>query len=147
MFLGTYEHAIDAKGRVSVPKKFLEHFREPGQRRMFFATKGFDRCIALYTSEGWDAAVAKVRKNQMDDDEAHRAFKRTFFSLASELEVDSSGRVLLPAKLRASAEIGDDAVFVGVDDHLEIWSAKGWKAHEERHETRFEEHAKGIFRA
>jgi MraZ protein len=146
VFVGSYTHAIDAKGRLSVPKKFLDHFRDPGQGRMFFATQGLDGCVFLFPKEQWETVVAQVRANSLGSEEA-RAFSRRFFASTRELEVDAAGRVLLPKELREFAEIGDEALFVGVDTRLELWSPKRWGAHDDRHGPRYEEHAKGIFRA
>ena len=146
MFVGSYQHTIDAKGRLNVPKKFLDHFRAPGESRMFFATQGLDGCVFLFPPEEWDAVVAQVRANSLGSEEA-RAFSRKFFASTRELEVDAAGRVLLPKELRDFAAIGNDALFVGVDTRLELWSPERWAAQDGRNGMRYEEHAKGIFRA
>lgn len=146
MFVGSYQHTIDAKGRLNVPKKFLDHFRQPGESRMFFATQGLDGCVFLFPPEEWQTVVAQVRANSLGSEEA-RAFSRKFFASTRELEVDAAGRVLLPKELRDYAGIGDVAQFVGVDTRLELWAPQRWEAHDGTHGSKYEEHAKGIFRA
>jgi len=146
VFVGSHTHAIDTKGRVSVPKRFLDHFRAPGDPRMFFATVGLDGCIFLLPQAEFDAMAATVRAASIGSEEA-RAFGRRFFSSTRELEVDAAGRILMPKELRDSAAIGDEVLFVGVDTRIELWSPQRWATHDARHGDRYEEHAKGIFRA
>ncbi len=146
MFVGSYTHAIDAKGRISVPRKFLDHFREVGEARMYFATQGLDGCVFLFPREQWGSVVEQVRSNSLGSEEA-RAFSRRFFASTRELDVDSAGRVLLPKELREYAGIGSEALFVGVDTRIELWAPARWATQDDRHGPRYEEHAKGIFRA
>lgn len=146
MFVGSYTHAIDAKGRINVPKKFLDQLHGPGESRMFFATRGLDGCLFLFPPQEWEAVVAQVRQNSLGSEEA-RAFARRFFALTRELEVDAAGRVLLPKELRDAAAIGDDALFVGVDTRVELWSPQLWASHDAQHGAKYEDHAKGVFRA
>ena len=146
MFVGTYTHTIDAKGRINVPRKFLDAFRDPAEARMFFATQGLDGCVFLFPKSQWDLVVVQVRNNSLGSEEA-RAFSRRFFASTRELEVDGTGRILLPKELRDFAGIATDAQFIGVDTRIELWSPQRWAAHDDRHGPKYEEHAKGIFRA
>lgn len=146
MYVGSYTHAIDAKGRINVPRKFLEAFHDASDARMFFATQGLDGCVFLFPKPAWQTVVEQVRNNSLGSEEA-RAFSRRFFASTRELDVDSAGRILLPKELRDFAGIGNDALFVGVDSRIELWSPSRWATHDERHGPKYEEHAKGIFRA
>jgi MraZ protein len=146
VFVGSYRHTIDAKGRVNVPRKFLDHFHPSSTERRFFATQGLDGCVFVFPHEHWDSVVAQVRGSSLGDEEA-RAFSRRFFASTRELEVDAAGRVLLPKELRDFARIGDEVLFVGVDTRIELWSPERWERQDGLHGPRYEEHAKGIFRA
>jgi MraZ protein len=146
VFVGSYTHAIDAKGRISVPRRFLDAFREPSEPRMFFATQGLDGCVFLFPKHEWEKVVVQVRTSSLGSEEA-RAFSRRFFASTRELDIDAAGRILLPKELREYGGIGGEAIFVGVDTRIELWSPERWAVQEERHGPRFEEHAKGIFRA
>jgi len=145
VFVGSYTHAIDAKGRINVPRKFLDPFRAD-QPRVFFATQGLDGCVWLFLREQFDAVVAQVRSSSLGSEEA-RAFSRRFFGSTRELDVDASGRILLPRELREFGGIGDDAKFVGMDTRIELWAPARWERQAGQHEAKYEEHAKGIFRA
>lgn len=146
MFVGSYTHAIDAKGRINVPRRFLDPLESSGEARRFFATQGLEGCVFLFLKVQWLAVVEQVRANSLGSEEA-RAFSRRFFASTRELDVDSAGRILLPKELRDFAGIGAEALFVGVDTRIEIWSPARWSNHDARHGPKYEEHAKGIFRA
>ena len=146
MFVGTFKHSIDTKGRVNVPKRFLDHFRDPNQVRTFFVTQGFDGCLSLYTQESFEDVVRRVRENSVGDAQV-RAFQRRLYGKTRELEIDAAGRVLLPADLRELAGLSDEALFIGVDDRIELWSPERFSKQDGDHAARFEENAKGIFRA
>ena len=146
MFVGSYKHAIDAKGRINVPRKFLDSFQDAGAARMFFATQGLDGCVFLFPKSEWTSVVEQVRNNSLGSEEA-RAFSRRFFASTRELDVDTAGRILLPKELRDFAGITAEAQFVGVDTRIELWSPQRWSLHDQLHGPKYEEHAKGIFRA
>ena len=116
MFMGEYNHTIDAKGRLIVPSKFREALGDE-----FVVTKGMDGCLFVFDNSEWQAFVKKLRDLPMIDKEA-RQFTRFFLAGAASLEVDKQGRILLPAVLREFAGITKDAVLVGVGSRVEIWS-------------------------
>jgi MraZ protein len=143
MFFGQYRHAIDAKGRLSVPKKYLEPFRDSDRVRKFFGTRGLDRCVFLFLGEQWDRVVAQVRRAALGSEKA-RGFGREFFSMARDLPVDASGRILLPKEYRQLAGIDSEVVLVGVDQRIEIWSPAAWDEEMARNSESYEESAVDI---
>lgn len=140
MFLGNYRHALDSKGRVSVPKKFLEAFQDPGRARMFFATRGLEGCVFLFLGEAWEELVSQVRKTSLGSPEA-RSFGRQWFSFARELPLDGTGRILLPKEYRELTGITSEAVLVGVDSRIELWAPDKWEEEERRNHAGYEEFA------
>ena len=146
MFLGTYKHTLDAKGRLSVPKRFLEPLADPGRGRLFFGTRGLEPCVFLFLPEVWQSVVTQVRQASLGSEDA-RGFSRLFFSMARELPVDGSGRILLPAEYREIAGIDRDVLLVGVDTRVELWSPERWQSEQERNESSFEQQAREIFQA
>lgn len=121
MFMGEYNHTLDAKGRLIIPAKFRETLGDA-----FIVSKGMDGCLFVFTNEEWEGFAEKLRSLPMIDKEA-RQFTRYFLSGATEVEVDKSGRVLLPSVLREFAGISKDAVLVGVGSRVEIWSKELWE--------------------
>ena len=116
MFMGEYNHSVDAKGRLIVPSKFREQLGNE-----FVVTKGLDGCLFVYTKEEWHNIEEKFRGISMTSKDA-RKFSRFFFAGAAALELDKQGRILLPANLREYAGIDKEVVSVGVFSRVEIWS-------------------------
>ena len=116
MFMGEYNHSIDAKGRMIVPAKFREQLGNE-----FVVTKGLDGCLFVYSNEEWHRIEENLRDKPLTSREA-RKFMRFFFAGAATCEVDKQGRILLPANLREYAGIDKEVVSVGVYSRVEIWS-------------------------
>lgn len=121
MFMGEYNHTIDAKGRLIIPSRFREVLGDE-----FVVTKGMDGCLFVFADPEWQAFEEKLRNLPMIDKEA-RQFTRFFLAGAASVEVDKQGRVLLPAVLREFAGITKEAVLVGVGSRVEIWSKDRWE--------------------
>ena len=115
MFMGEYNHTIDAKGRLIIPSKFREILGDA-----FVVTKGLDGCLFVYDNEEWKLFEEKLRSLPITNKEA-RKFVRFFLAGAAEAEVDKQGRILIPNVLREFAELIKDVVLVGVGSRIEIW--------------------------
>ena len=116
MFMGEYNHTIDAKGRLIVPSKFRESLGDT-----FVVTKGLDGCLFVYDNEEWNAFEEKLKSLPITNKEA-RQFVRFFLAGAAEVEVDKQGRILIPNVLREFAGLAKDVALVGVGSRIEIWS-------------------------
>lgn len=125
MFMGEYQHNIDAKGRIIFPVKFRERLGSG-----FVATKGLDGCLFVYTSSEWEIIEEKLRQLPTASKDA-RAFVRFFFSGAIELDCDKMGRVLLPTNLREYAALEKEIVTIGVGGRIEVWDSERWKKYNE----------------
>lgn len=123
MFMGEYEHTIDAKSRLIVPAKFREELGDT-----FVVTKGLDNCLFVYPMEEWKTLEKTMRGLPFTKSDA-RAFSRFFFSGANECDVDKQGRVLIPASLRKYAQLEKDVVIIGVASRVEIWSKELWETY------------------
>ncbi len=121
MFMGEYNHSIDAKGRLIVPSKFREQLGA-----QFVVTKGLDGCLFVYSKEEWERIETTFREKPLTSKDA-RKFMRFFFAGAADCEVDKQGRILIPNNLREYAAIDKDVVSVGVLSRVEIWSKERWE--------------------
>ena len=121
MFMGEYNHTIDAKGRLIIPAKFREVLGDE-----FVVTKGMDGCLFVFDNSEWQAFAEKLRSLPMIDKEV-RQFTRFFLAGAASVEVDTHGRILIPSVLREFANITKDAVLIGVVSRIEIWSKDRWE--------------------
>lgn len=123
---GTYEHSVDAKGRLFIPAKLREELGVT-----FYLAMGVDECLAIYPQETWNRFTEKFASLPM----SQSAAMRPLFANASKCELDSQGRIVIPQKLRKYAGLEKDAVIIGVNDRAEIWSAETWNAREEEEMT------------
>ena len=131
MFMGEYNHTIDAKGRLIVPSKFRATLGDT-----FVVTKGLDGCLFVYDNEEWGIFEEKLKSLPITNKEA-RQFVRFFLAGAAEVEVDKQGRILVPNVLREFAELNKDVVLIGVASRIEIWSKErfeGMTAYEDMDE-------------
>ena len=123
MFMGEYNHTIDAKGRMIVPSKFREQLGNE-----FVVTKGLDGCLFVYPNEEWHNIEEKFRNVPLTTKDA-RKFSRFFFAGAATCELDKQGRILIPPVLREFADLQKDVVSVGVLNRIEIGAkTTGWIA-------------------
>ena len=120
MLIGEYLHTLDNKKRVAVPAKFR---KELGKRAVI--TKGLDGCLVIYPFEEWRQVAEKLSALPTGQ-QNNRDFVRILLASASETEIDSLGRILIPEYLKNHAELGEKIVIVGVYKRLEIWNEKRW---------------------
>ena len=123
MFRGRYRHALDSKGRLSIPSKFREVLAEQFDERLIVTN--FDQCLWGYPVPEWRELERKVGALPQFMEEV-KALQRVFISAAVECPIDKQGRILLPPELREYAQIDRDVVLVGMTKRIEIWSKERW---------------------
>ncbi len=123
MLMGSYNHKLDGKGRTVLPSRFREELGTS-----VVATIGIDSCIALYPTDRWEELLLKLKDLSSFKKKA-RDFRRVLLSMATEQEIDSTGRILLPALLRDYAGAEQEIILIGAEDHIEVWDAKKWEEH------------------
>ena len=126
MFLGRFAFTVDSKGRLAVPARF-----RAGLTSGLVLTRSVDPCLALYPMEAWTPLAERIDALSIADPDS-RAFRRLVFAEAANLELDSQGRILVPAALRDYAGIERDVVVIGVHSFVEIWGADRWERQAER---------------
>jgi MraZ protein len=127
LFLGEYDHALDERGRVTLPRKIRQ---ELGEREIVLS-RGFDTCIFGFDRESWEKEATKQLEAPVTEEKA-RAIRRYMFAGAEKVEVDKLGRILLPALLKEYARIGRIVMVIGAGDHFEIWDKENWEAYEKK---------------
>lgn len=121
MFIGEYLHIIDLKNRISLPAKFRK-----GLGRVVVVTRGLDHCLYVYSRKAWERE-AQTYAEGVNGSAARRGLARLFLAGSSEVEMDGSGRVLIPEHLKTFAGIKEKAIIAGVADRVEIWEEGAWK--------------------
>lgn len=121
MFLGQFYHNLDDKGRLTVPSRFREKLSSGGA----YVMQGFEKNLMVLPELTFEAVSHRVQKMSMTDPTA-RLLRRLLFSTADRVEMDKSGRILLPQFLRQSASLDTGVVVVGGGDYFEIWAPEEW---------------------
>lgn len=120
MFMGEYNHTLDAKGRLIVPSKFRDLLGEE-----FVVTKGLDKCLFVFTEDKWNDVIDSIDNLPITKGKA-RQFSRFLIGGAATCEIDKQGRILIPQNLREYAGLDKDAMLVGVGNRIEIWNKEAW---------------------
>ena len=125
LFLGEYDHALDERGRVTLPRKIRQ---ELGDEREVVLARGFDTCIFGFDISSWVHEAGKHLETPVTDEKA-RSLRRYLFSGAQKADIDKLGRILLPAQLKEYASISRSVFIIGAGDHFEIWDRKRWETY------------------
>jgi MraZ protein len=139
LLTGTHIRALDDKKRLVLPKRVREQLGEP---ETMFVAPGPDQCLWLYTQTGLEQFAGKLDQAPATDAEA-RVFRRLYFAQTEAVDLDRSGRMLIPERLLQFAALRHDVILIGVRDHLELWDAKRWQRYLSDHASRFDSVAEG----
>ena len=122
MLLGTHDHTLDDKNRLTLPAKFRESFGDG-----LVVARGFEGCLRAFRREDWDGHV-ESRLAPLDPlSKETRRLQRFYFAHATESNLDKQGRVMIPAPLLELAGISKEVVVIGMRDHVEIWDRATWR--------------------
>jgi MraZ protein len=127
LFVGTYEHTIDAKQRLAIPADVRQQLEAAGQRALYCVLiEG--PTLALYTESGFAKRADELDHSERPADEV-LLYERMFYSNAARIELDAQGRVRIPERLLATASLDREVVLIGVKDHLELHDRQTWNQH------------------
>ena len=121
-FIGQFPVRLDAKNRAFMPAGFRRLLQQSGQQTLVVRKDYFENCLVVYPASQWQEEIAGVRAklNRFDGDQ--QMVYRKLVSEAQELQLDSNGRLLLPQALLDKVGIKQDALFVGMEQTIEIWA-------------------------
>lgn len=125
-FLGTYDHTLDAKNRLTVPVKFRGPLGDGA-----IVARGIEPCLSVWTPEGFSAWKQEMVEAFGGVTPQARAFKRVLAASAFETELDAAGRIMLPAKLVEYAAIDREVAVIGNDEAFEVWDRSSWATYDE----------------
>ena len=124
--IGEYECKVDAKGRLLVPSGLRKQFSAAAEGKLF-VKRGIENCLELYQKHDWEAVSEKVSSlNQFV--KKNRVFARKFISGATQLELDSVGRINLPKNLLEYAGVQKELILFAYGNKIEIWDKKSYDA-------------------
>ena len=126
MFRGVQHISLDAKGRMAVPSRQRELLSVMGEGHIVLTVDTQTPCLALYPLPEWERIEQDVQALPALNPAVKR-FQRLVLGYASDLQLDGSGRVLVPPALRDYAQLEKRAVLVGQGNKLELWSEDLWQ--------------------
>ncbi|MEK9584691.1 MAG: division/cell wall cluster transcriptional repressor MraZ [Halieaceae bacterium] len=126
MFRGVQHINLDAKGRMAVPSRQRELLSVMSEGHIVLTVDTQAPCLALYALPEWERIEADVQALPALKP-AIKRFQRLVLGYASDLQLDGSGRILIPPALRDYAKLEKRAVLVGQGNKLELWSEDLWQ--------------------
>jgi len=129
MFVGTYQHTIDDKGRLTLPAKWRAELAGG-----VVVTRGLDKCLYILPRAKFEAMAKEIDEQGLERADA-RAWSRHFTGKATDVDADKQGRIIIPPILRDFAGLDGDVVVVGVVSRIEVWNPKKHKVADEKIES------------
>lgn len=126
MFRGVNALNLDAKGRLAVPTRYREALTRHCNGQMVI-TVDRDHCLLLYPLPDWEEIERKLVRLPSFNKHARR-LQRLLMGHATECELDSAGRILIPPPLREFAGLNKAVVMIGQGNKFEIWNEEAWNA-------------------
>lgn len=127
MFRGLHHINLDAKGRLAVPTRYRQSLKDSCDGRMIVTIDTEQQCLLLYPHQEWLVIEAKVVALPSFNSQARR-IQRLLVGHATEVELDSSSRLLMPPALRQYADLDKKVSLVGQGNKFEIWDDARWQA-------------------
>jgi MraZ protein len=124
MFRGANKLTLDIKGRLAVPTRYRERLQERCGGNLV-VTVDKDQCLLIYPFPDWEDLERKLMKLPSLNPQARR-LQRLMVGHATELELDGSGRILLPPSLREYGLLNRDVMLIGQGLRFELWDETRW---------------------
>jgi MraZ protein len=138
MLLGEFQHVLDTKGRVAVPARFREKINSGA-----IITRGLDRCLFIFGMKEWEILVQKLVALPLAQANS-RAFVRLMLAGASDVQLDSQGRILIPDYLRSYANLKKKVMVAGLYNRMEVWDSGEWSKYKSKTESASDEIAEKL---
>jgi len=123
---GEYRYALDEKARLMVPAPI----RKEIAGNKLWATRGIERCLMLFPPDAWDEFSKKLAEQLPQLQARGRMIRRRLLAPAKEVEIDRTGRIVVPSSLRTYAGLDKDCIVLGIDTYLEVWDEETYRDYE-----------------
>jgi MraZ protein len=125
VFRGINTINLDAKGRMALPARHREQLATHCSGHLVVTIDTIHCCLGLYPLSEWEQIERQIESLSSFDPMSQRV-KHLLIGHANDLELDSSGRILLPQELRAYAQLDKHVCLIGQGKKLEIWNQENW---------------------
>ena len=127
LLFGNYELTIDDKNRMLVPSEIRKAIDPETDGDAFFLVTGINHKLWLYPEKYYEALALRMQ-SEMAPEEDMLAFDQLNFAMASRVEWDKQGRILVPDRVLKKSGLGKEITLIGMRDHAEIWNRADWDA-------------------
>ena len=135
-FRGRHQHALDEKGRLSIPSRFRDIIAQDHDGKLIVTN--LPHCLVAYTPDQWE--LIESRTSRLSNVKSNvQSFLRYFYSGATECELDRQGRILIPPSLREAANLDRQVVVAGMFNRIEIWNQDRWEEEMKKAVENFED--------
>lgn len=138
MLFGSFQYALDDKGRLVIPAKL-----RGACGSVLFAMRGFEACLSLFPASAFEKLIEKVQSYDYMQADV-RQYVRTSLASVIELTIDDHGRIQLPIDTLKKYHLTKNVKIIGVHDHLELWDVEVWDTYQENAEAMFETNASTV---
>lgn len=125
MFGGVTHLSVDPKGRIMIPSKYREIFETSFGDRLVITLESAE-CLIIYPEQNWLSVRAKVQSLPNASHPLVKSYQRLVLGYAETVELDKTGRLLLPMSLRALVKLDKEIVLVGLGNRFELWDKNKW---------------------
>ena len=140
---GTYNRNLDSKLRLAVPKRFRDELLGPNETCLYLAPET-ERSLSLFGPQVFQQRASRLET--LAGPPGHvKNYMRLYYSQAEPVEIDGQGRIRIPERLSAFANLKQAVVLLGVHDHVEIWSQESWDRFLADHSSEFDQLAREAF--
>ena len=126
LFRGISSTSVDVKGRMGLPQKHREIFLGSCMGKVVVTIDAAERCLLVYALHEWNIIQQRL-ESLSNVNQGTRMLQRLLIGHATDLEMDKSGRILLPSAHRKYAHLGKKVVLIGQGNKLEVWSEELWQ--------------------
>jgi len=137
---GEYRYSLDEKNRLLIPARI----RAEIAGNSVLMTRGVEQCLWIFTHEEWKKVCQSLIGSTSLFQEKARLMQRRIIAPAQEVEIDRSGRIIIPNTLKEFAGLKKDCIILGIQTYLEIWDEASYAGYLAENEKRFKEAAEEI---
>jgi len=125
VFRGANSINLDSKGRIAIPAKYRDGIVESANSHLIVTCDPYDNCLLIFTLPHWESTEADLQ-SLSNSKPLHRRLKRIMLAHATEVDMDASGRVLVPPVLRERAKLEKEVMLIGQSKTFQLWNETEW---------------------
>jgi MraZ protein len=125
VFRGANSINLDSKGRIAIPAKYRDGIVESAESHMIVTCDPYENCLLIFTLKHWESTEADLQALS-NSKPLFRRLKRVMLAHATEVDMDASGRLLIPSVLRERANLSKASMLIGQGNTFQLWDEAEW---------------------